>query len=355
MSFSPAGFSVPLRTALIGLGRIGFGYHAPAIVRHPSFQLVGVADPLTERRAEATTQWQVPAFESVEALLHQTRPDLVVVASPTIFHQEHTCAAFAAGAHVLCDKPVARSMAEFDVMLAAGAAAGRRFLAYQPARIRAELRVLREILAQNLIGPVHTIKRANAGYVRRNDWQAFRANGGGMLNNYASHQLDEQLAVLGHAPIRSVFCQTRCVATAGDAEDFVKIVLVAENGVLVDIDISQAAAQPMSPWQVFGANGAATWDAGARVWRVRYYVPGEAPALNGHTELAAANRKYAHEELPWRELSVAADEAGDPDYYELAWRYFVSGESAPVTTDEIRQLLQLIARCRTSSDSGQVA
>lgn len=355
MSFSHTGFSPPLRTALVGLGRIGFGYHAPAIVKHPGFQFVGVADPLAERRAEATARWQVPAFESVDALLRETRPDLVVVASPTAFHPEHTCAAFAAGAHVLCDKPVARSVTELDAMLAAGTTAGRRLVAYQPARIRSELAALREILAKNLIGPVHAIKRANTSYVRRNDWQAFRANGGGMLNNYASHQLDEQLAVLGHAPIRSVFCQTRCVATAGDAEDFVKIVLVAEDGVLVDIDISQAAAQPMGAWQVFGAHGAATWDAAARTWRVRYYLPAEAPSLSQQAGLAAANRQYAHEELPWQELAVAVPETDEHDYYELAWRHFAHDEPAPVTPAEIRQLIQLIERCRASAASGQVA
>lgn len=354
MSFSHVGFSPPLRTVVIGLGRIGFGYHVPAVVRHPGFQLVGVADPLEERRAEATTQWQVPAFESVDVLLRTTRPDLVVVASPTAFHHEHTCAAFAAGAHVLCDKPVARSVAELDTMLAAGTAAGRRFLAYHPTRVRSELTALREILAKNLIGPVHLIKRTNTGYVRRNDWQAFRANGGGMLNNYGSHQLDEQLAVLGHPPIRRVFCQTRCVATTGDAEDFVKIALVADDGVLVDIDISQAAAQPMTPWQVFGAHGAANWDAAARVWRVRYYVPAEAPALNRQAGLAAAGRKYVQEELPWRETTVPAPETDENHYYELAWRHFVQGEPAPVTPGEVRQLIQLIERCRASSDSGQV-
>ncbi|WP_438483003.1 Gfo/Idh/MocA family protein [Oleiharenicola lentus] len=355
MSSSPLSSSAPLRTALIGLGRIGFGYHAPAIVNHPAFNLVGVADPLPERRAEATANWQAPGFDSVETMLREKRPDVVVIASPTTLHQEHTAAAFAHGAHVLCDKPVARSVAEFDTMVAAGAAAGRKFLAYQPNRIKAELRTLRDILAQNLLGPIHAIKRANSSFTRRADWQAFRANGGGMLNNYASHQLDEMLALTGHAPVRSVFCHTRCVATAGDAEDFVKIVLVTEGGVLIDVDITQAAAQPVTAWQVFGSRGAATWDAPAHVWRVLYYVPEEAPLLNAQQGLAAAGRKYAHEELPWRELTVPADATSDPDYYDLAWRHFALGEPAPVTTDEIRQLLQLIERCRTSDSTGNLA
>lgn len=352
---SPCELPVPLRTALIGLGRIGFGFHAPAIVHQPGLVLVGVADPLAERRAEATSRWKAPGFESVTDLLRGTRPDLVVVASPTAFHEEHTRAAFAHGAHVLCDKPVARSVAEFDLMLAAGAKAQRRFLAYQPYRLKAELRSLRELLARNLLGPVHAIKRANTSYVRRSDWQAFRANGGGLLNNYASHHLDETLALLANTPIRHVFCHARCVATAGDAEDVVKIILITDGGVLVDLDISQASAQPISPWQVFGANGAATWDDAARLWRVKYYVPGEAPALSAQQGLAAKDRKYDHENLPWRELTMVGDSASEPAYYEMAWRHFALGESPVVTTEETRQLLQLIERCRVSIETGRVA
>ncbi|MFA5266062.1 MAG: Gfo/Idh/MocA family oxidoreductase, partial [Opitutaceae bacterium] len=335
--------------------RIGFGFHGPAIAQHPGLTLVGVADPLEDRRAEATGLWKAPGFESVEDMLRETRPDLVVVASPTTLHQEHTCAAFAHGAHVFCDKPVARSLAEFDLMLAAAAKARRRFLAYQPYRVKDELRTLRVLLKRNLIGPIHAIKRANSSYVRRDDWQAFRANGGGMLNNYASHHIDETMALLAHEPIRSVFCHARCVATAGDAEDFVKIVLVTESGVLIDLDITQAAAQPVSPWQVFGSHGAATWDAAARLWRVRYFDPKEAPALSAQRGLAAANRQYGHEELPWRELVVTADSIPKADYYDLVWRHFALGEAPPVTTDETRQLLKLIERCRMSIDTGKTA
>jgi hypothetical protein len=110
----------------------------------------------------------------------------------------------------------------------------------------------------------------------------------------------------------------------------------------------------MTPWQVFGAHGAANWDPAARVWRVRYYVPAEAPALNRQTGLAAAGRKYVQEELPWQENAIAAPETDENHYYELAWRHFVQGEPPPVAPAEVRQLIQLIERCRASADSGQV-
>lgn len=341
-----------LRTVLIGLGRIGVGFHAVEIRRHPGFQLVGAADPLAERCAEAARDWGVPVYQTVDELLDAVRPEVAVIASPTAFHCEQARAAFNRGAHVLCDKPVARSAAEFDTVLTAAALAGRSFLAYQPHRVRPELYALQSLLRQGCLGPIHLIKRAQCNYARRNDWQAFRANSGGLLNNYASHFLDQAMALLGNDPITSVFCRTRCVATVGDAEDFVKIVLTARSGCLVDLDISQASAQPVAPWQVFGAHGAATWSDVERVWHAKYFRPNEAPPVAAQTGLAAEGRRYPGETLPWREETIRADNFPMTDYYELAWRYFVHGEPPPVTPQDSSCLLHLIERCRNSAAAG---
>ena len=346
---------MPLRAAVVGLGRIGFGFHAPAIARHPGYQLVGVADPLAERRAEATATWRVPSFDTLERLLDAARPELVVIASPTNFHAAQALAAYARGAHVFCDKPVARTVAELDEMLAAAQAAGRRFLAYQPARFVPEVRALKALLGRGVLGPIHLIKRARCNYVRRHDWQALQAHGGGMLNNYGAHCLDEMLALTGAEPIRTVYCETRCVATAGDAEDVVKAVLVTERGCLLDLDISQASALPGPAWQVCGSFGGALWDETTRCWRIRYFRPEEAPAPAIEAGLAAAGRHYQSEQLPWQEEHLSAAGFPEPDYYDAAWRYFVHGDAPPVTSAESRQLLTLIGRCRASAESGAVA
>lgn len=344
-----------LRAAVVGLGRIGFGFHAPAIAGHPGFELVGVADPLAERRAEAEAKWRVPSFASLEPMLDAVRPGVVVIASPTAFHADQAVAAYARGAHVLCDKPVARTVAEFDRVMAAAQAAGRRFLAYQPSRLKPEVRALKALLGRGLLGPVHLIRRARCNYDRRHDWQALRANDGGMLNNYGSHCLDEFLYLTDAGPIRSVFCATQCVATAGDAEDVVKAVLATERGCLLDLEISQARALPGPAWEVAGTYGGAQWDEAARGWRVRYFRPEDAPPRTLQAGLAAAGRLYQDEQLPWREETFSAEPFPESDYYDLAWRHFVRGEPPPVTPEESRLLLSLIERCRASAESGAVA
>lgn len=342
-----------LRTVVVGLGRIGFGYHCPEVVRHPAFELAGVVDPLEARRDEAKTKWNVPGFATLEEALRASRSDLVMIASPTHLHADQTELAFAQGAHVLCDKPVASSLEEFDRMVAAGARAGRCFVAYQPCRYHLEVRALKALLAENLLGPMHLVRRSRSGYERRQDWQAFRKHGGGMLNNYGSHCVDELQWLTDGREVERVYCQTRCVATAGDAEDFVKASFACAGGLLIDLEISQASALVGPAWEVLGAHGAARWDDARRTWIVRYFDPREVPAPVAQTGLAAAGRLYRVETLPWREVERPAP--GDAfDYYDAVWRHLVRGAPAPVTVAETRRLLQLIARCHASAENGQV-
>lgn len=347
--------AAPLRTALVGLGRIGYKYHLPAIRRHAGYQLVGVVDPMSERRSEAAAGCAVPGFATLEPLLADLQPELVVIASPTPFHVEQACAAYASGAHVFCDKPVATSVAGFETIIAAAARAGKKFLAYQPARLRPEVQALQALLRRGILGGIHLVKRARCSFERRRDWQAFRANGGGMLNNYGSHCLDEWIALFGEEEVSTLFCQTRHVATAGDAEDVVNATLVTARGRILNLDISQACALPGPAWQVMGARGAALFDTETGVWRVRYFSPEEAQPLTAQTGLAAEGRAYSSEKIDWREEQLAAADFPEIDYYDAAWRYFRGGQPPPVTVDESRRLLQLIERCRHSAGTGAVA
>lgn len=340
-----------LRTAVVGLGRIGFGYHVPSVVSHPGFELVGLVDPSAERRAEAGTRWQVACFAELGEMLAATKAELVVLASPTPFHAAQARDCFAHGAHVFCDKPVALSVADYDAMIEAGRRSQRDLLAYQPARGLAPVRCLKHLLASGRLGRVHLVRHARSDFVRRNDWQAFAAHGGGMLNNYGSHCLDELLWLLDFPRIETVFCQLRCAVTTGDAEDVVKAVLVAGDGCLIDLDISQACAQPPPAWQVDGDRGSAVWDARSGRWSVKYFLADEAPAPAAQSGLAAEGRLYRTEQLPWRQEWIAPNAASEMDYYDSVWRHFARGDAPPVAPTETRALIRLIERCRESATS----
>jgi predicted dehydrogenase len=342
-----------LRTAVIGLGRIGWQFHLPEIRSHEGFQLVAVVDPLAERREEAETAYGVTSYADADALLDNEALDLVVIASPTPFHADQTVAAFEHGCDVFCDKPMAPTLAGAERMIAAMAAHDRKLMIYQPHRARVEVVALQDILRRDLIGPLYMLKRGRSDYYRRNDWQAFTEFGGGMLNNYGAHYIDELIYLAGE-PAKSVTCALRTVASLGDAEDVVKAVIETDNGTILDVDINMAAAHRLRPWQILGAHGSIVMTADEAAWHVRYYRPDELGDGIVHTELVAPERRYGNidESIPWHEEIVPFSDYEPIDFYAKCYAYYALDKPPFVPIAETHALMQVLDVCRKSSVAG---
>lgn len=114
------------RLAIVGLGAVTRNIHLPAYARlQGTVEVVGGCDPDADARARVAGQ--VPAvFESVDAMLEQTRPDVVAVCTPPSMHLAHCRAAFEAGCHVLCEKPLAMTLEDAAAIVEAAKAAGRQ-------------------------------------------------------------------------------------------------------------------------------------------------------------------------------------------------------------------------------------
>ncbi|MBU9205430.1 Gfo/Idh/MocA family oxidoreductase [Burkholderia multivorans] len=104
-----------LRAVIIGAGMIGEVHRRAASLA--GAEIVGVMASNPSRSIEAASRWHTAAVTSLDGL-RQLAPDVVHVCSPNGLHADHVRAAFEAGAHVICEKPlaigsdVARELAE---------------------------------------------------------------------------------------------------------------------------------------------------------------------------------------------------------------------------------------------------
>lgn len=339
-----------LKTAVVGLGRIGWSFHVPQVVQHEGFTLSAVVDPLPERLREAQESFNPQAcYRSCEELYLNQKPDLVVIASPTAFHKKQILQAFEHGCDVFCDKPLTLTLEDTDTLIAAMQRTGRRLMVYQPHRVTSVTRSLQAILEKGCLGEIYLVRHSIAQFLRRTDWQAFKRNGGGMLNNYGAHYID-QFLFLNRAPFRNFACQLRTIATLGDAEDVVKAVLTAENGVILDLDINMAAAAPLPPWYIAGSHGAAVFDLEKRIWTLTYYDPSELAPLHLQEGLAADHRSYGNgETIPWKTSQVRAEDYPDLNFYDYCHAYF-TGKSDPfVPITETREVMRALRECRKAA------
>jgi predicted dehydrogenase len=317
---------------------------------HPGLQLTAVVDPLESRRREAVSQYRTRAYATLAEALDQELLDLVVIASPTQFHANQALLSFGYGCDVFCDKPLAPTLAEADLMIAAMQDRGRKLMAYQPHRAGQEVVALLDVLQKGLIGPVYMIKRARTAYIRRNDWQAFRSNGGGMLSNYGAHFVDQLLYMSGSRATR-VSCSLRTIASLGDADDVVKVTIETESGIILDLDINMAAAHPHPPWCVLGQRGSIVWREDARAWHARYYDPDEAAPPKLDASLAAPDRLYPSDPIPWQDESIPVALYEAVDYYAKCYAYYCLDEPPFVPIAETRELMRVLDACRRSADS----
>jgi len=182
-------------------------------------------------------------------------------------------------------------------------------------------------------------------HYRRNDWQAYRKYGGGQLNNAGAHYVDLLLHLAGGCT-RWVWCAMRTVAALRDAEDVVKAAIETEEGVILDLDINIAAAQPIVPWQVLGARGSVVLDRETEAWRVRYFRVGVLGEGTADEKLAAGGRRCGNvERIPWEERVVSVADYAPVDYYERCYGYFALGEVLWVPIEEAREETRVLDLC----------
>ena len=335
-----------LKIAIVGLGRIGWRFHFQQALASDQFELTAVADPLPERLSEAHAAADCETHTDFESLWSGPLPDVVAIATPTTLHEAMTIRALNEGCHVILEKPMTTSLASADRMIAQAKKNNRRIFLYQPHRLTPETQTARQIIQSGMLGPIYAIHRGVYRYVRRNDWQSLRKNGGGMLNNYGAHYLDQLIYLSDDSAITEVDCKRWAIATRGDADDVVKAWVKKESGQLLDVQINQATAHIMPLWHICGKYGTAIREDNA--FKVRYYDPTEAPPLN-IVEGAAPERSYDNwDRLPWREEDIPITRDKQRDFYANIHDVIVNNATPYIRIEESRELMRVMELCRQS-------
>ena len=100
--------------------------HLPALTGMQSVTVVGACDLDAGRRDRAAAQFKVPVFDNYDTMLAQAKPEVVIVATPPEHHVDACIKAINAGAHVICEKPLATTIAGGRRVMEAAKRAGKR-------------------------------------------------------------------------------------------------------------------------------------------------------------------------------------------------------------------------------------
>lgn len=192
-----------MRIGLFGAGRVA-QTHAGVLAAREDVELVGFADANLELAQAQAARFGGRAYASYPELLAHEACEAVVVGLPHCLHEAAASDAFAAGCHVLLEKPMACTVAECDRILAARDRAGRQLMVGYTHHFMPNVRRARELIAAGEIGPVvmgldlMAYGQVEPESERKIKWLLRRElSGGGTVMNMGSHSLARIMHLTG--------------------------------------------------------------------------------------------------------------------------------------------------------------
>ncbi|HIZ19859.1 MAG TPA: Gfo/Idh/MocA family oxidoreductase [Firmicutes bacterium] len=251
-----------LKVGIVGCGGIANGKHFPALARQAErVEMVAFCDLILERAEKAAKEYGVAGAKVMtdyREMMADKSIDVVHVCTPNRSHCEISVAALESGKHVMCEKPMAKTVADAQKMLDAAKKSGKKLTIGYQNRFRPDSQLMKRYVDRGDLGEIYYGK---AHAIRRRavpTWGVFLneyEQGGGPLIDIGTHALDLTLwmmgnykpkAVLGHA-FKKLGNQTETGNAWGDwdpaqftVEDSAFGMVTMENGATIMLESSWA-------------------------------------------------------------------------------------------------------------------
>lgn len=250
-----------VKLAVVGVGALG-QHHARILSTMPDVQLVGVVDSREQQGREIAARHGTQWFASPDQVLSLVQG--VVVAVPTLYHEEIGLPFLEAGIPVLMEKPLANSLQAAQALQRM--AAFRRTI-LQVGHVE-RFNPAFELLQQKIDRPLYIRAQRVSPYT-------FRSTDIGVVHDLMIHDIDLVLALTGDS-ITSV--DAFGAVTFGPHEDMAVARLKTSSGIIADITASRMSPVADRTIQVFSTNGCVTADLNKRT--VSCWTPADVLAVN---------------------------------------------------------------------------
>lgn len=185
----------PVRVVIAGCGAVTELHHLPAFGRLTGdVQIVGLVDPSSARRdACHELAPNAATFADLGDALAALSPDEVVVASPAALHLDQTLMSLAAGAHVLCEKPLALTGAACTEMIEAADRAGRVLGVGLMRRFFPSVQAIASVVRDGVLGAplsFQVLEGVSFEWPVKSAHPFQRGGGGGVLFDAGPHLID---------------------------------------------------------------------------------------------------------------------------------------------------------------------
>ncbi|MCD8020142.1 MAG: Gfo/Idh/MocA family oxidoreductase [Clostridiales bacterium] len=340
-----------IRLAIVCFGFMGH-CDADMMATFDDIDLVAVADTNPEQLKDAPEG--VETYANIDEMLANADFNVLMVSTPNPSHPEMVKKAAAAKKHVICEKPAAMSVAEFDEMVAACKENNVIFTVHQQRRWDTDYRIMKEVYDKEMVGDMYIIKSQLYGVNgNMHDWHVYPEMGGGMLYDWGVHLIDQMLDMV-KSDIVSLYADVQNVINE-NVDDYFKIIMKFRNGITAEIELGTYYLTPKRTWFIGGKKGSAMIDGfggEGKIVRTAHLlenVPGKITmTAAGPTRSFGPPAPGLLSEEPLPEVNVA-----HRNYFEHFLKAFRGEEDIIVKPEQVRRVLCVMDAVRESAKTGK--
>ncbi len=336
--------------AIVGYGGMG-AWHATYAKKSDVINLAGVYDIDDARQALAEEEG-IHAYKSLDDLLADENVDIVTIAVPNDSHLDLVVKSLKAGKHVVCEKPVAMSSEDLQMMIDTAKSTGSLFTVHQNRRWDGDYLSIKNLVESGEIGtPFRIESRVHGSRGIPGDWRAEKEHGGGMMLDWGVHLID-QLLLIYTQPIKTVQCQVTNI-TNGEVDDGFYLTLIFEDGRQAYIEVGTYNFISLPRFYMKADEGTAQvpgWNQPCTVARCTYWHQKDVKPV----ETAAGLTKTM---APRDEITIDTYEKPNPasDVHEF-YRNFVDAIDGKaeqlVTHEQVKKVMRVMELAFQSDASG---
>lgn len=249
----------PVRYAIVGAGNIAQVAMLPAFAHaKKSATLVAIVSSDPKKRKKLCKKYGVEHagdYDELEAVLAASRTEAVYVSVPNHLHREMTERSLAAGAHVLCEKPMAMTVEDCDAMIGAAKKADKRLMIAYRLHLDRATRDATKLVSRGKIGDARYFSSTFSHQIRRGDVRTQDELGGGALFDLGPYCINAARHLFAAEPTEVFAYRIEGVdARSKEVDEATTAIMKFPDDRIAQFTVSQGAAS-VSSYRIVGTKG----------------------------------------------------------------------------------------------------
>lgn len=339
------------RVAIVGYGGQG-AWHAGHIMKSDVVSLAGIYD-IAKKRVKAAEDNGIFTYPSFDAVLADQSVDIVVCATPNDVHKDIVVSALGAGKNVICEKPVALSVADFDIMTAAAKASGKILSVHQNRRWDVDFLAIKSIIESGEIGETLNIEsRIHGSRGIPSDWRCHKPQGGGMILDWGVHLIDQMLKLIPERVVK-VYCELTNITT-NEVDDGFNLHLTFEGGQRATVEVGTYNFIAMPRFYMQSKNGSALiedWQKKCRVNKLLAWCEKDVTPVQ--TAAGITKTMAPRDELTIKSYEIDRPVSDVHDFYRNYVKAVDGTEEQLIKNEEVRRVLSVMQAAFESGETGR--